>query len=141
MATTSITFRVDNDRILFLKKLADEEGTTLNALVNTILKSYLEWEFISAKAGFAPTQKCVLRALFEKMTEQELNELAIKAANDFRDRVLLTYGKIDLDTILSLTSIRAKRSGFVLREFIDEGPTPATGATINSNCLSRRWVL
>jgi hypothetical protein len=114
---SSITFRVDDDNINKLRKLADDEGMSLNTLVNRILDSYLEWEFIAPKVGFAPMQKSVLKDLFDYVPEERLKEIAIKAADSFEDELLIMCGKVDLDAVLSITKNRVKRSGFVLREF------------------------
>jgi antitoxin component of RelBE/YafQ-DinJ toxin-antitoxin module len=114
---SSITFRINDDSIDKLRKLAEEEGMSLNTLVNRILDSYLEWEFIAPRVGFAPMQKSVLKALFDRVPEDQLKEIAIRAADSFEDELLLMHGKVDLEAVLSLTKNRVRRSGFTLREF------------------------
>lgn len=116
----SITFRIDDNNVESLRKLANEEGISLNTLVNQILTSYLEWEFIAAKAGFAPMQKSVLKDLFDKLSEEDLKAIATRAADNLEDLLLMMCGKVDLDAVLSLTKNRVKRSGFTLREFDNE---------------------
>jgi predicted transcriptional regulator len=121
MVTTSITFRLDDDKIHSLRKLTEAKNVNMSTLVKYILSSYLEREFIYAKEEdeFVPTHKSVLRALFEKMSDEELRVMAVISANHFRDSALLNYGKFDMDDILSLTASRANRSGFTLRIFND----------------------
>ncbi len=114
---SSITFRINDESIDKLRKLAEEEGMSLNTLVNRILESYLEWEFIAPRVGFAPMQKSVLKALFDRVPEDQLKEIAIEAADSFEDELLLMHGKVDLEAVLSLTKNRVRRSGFTLREF------------------------
>jgi hypothetical protein len=114
---SSITFRVDDNNIDELRKLADEEGMSLNTLINRILESYLEWEFIAPRVGFAPMQKSVLKDLFDHVPEEKLKEIATRAADSFEDELLMMHGKVDLDAVLSITKNRVKRSGFTLREF------------------------
>jgi hypothetical protein len=116
----SITFRIDDSDVESLRKLASEEGISLNTLVNQILTSYLEWEFIASKAGFAPMQKSVLKDLFDRLSEEELKDIATRAADSLEDLLLLMCGKVDLDAVLSLTKNRIKKSGFALREFDNE---------------------
>ncbi|AIC16175.1 hypothetical protein NVIE_019170 [Nitrososphaera viennensis EN76] len=118
MTTTSITFRIDDNQIERLRKLADEQRISLNTLITHILDSYLEFEFIAPKVGFAPMQKSVLKDLFEAVPDEEkIKQIAIKAADDLIDSILIIYGKVDLDSVLSLISSRVRRSGFTLREF------------------------
>lgn len=120
---TSITFRLDDDKIHSLRRrLAEDENVSLNTFVNYLLSSYLEWDLISAKEAefFAPANKSVLRALFEKMSDEELRIMAVISANRFKDTAVLNnYSKCDMEDILSLTASRAKRSGFNLRIFDD----------------------
>jgi hypothetical protein len=70
MPNSSITFRIDDDQIERLRKLADEEGISLNTLVTRVLGSFLEFEFIAPKVGFSPMQKSVLKDLFEAVPEE-----------------------------------------------------------------------
>jgi hypothetical protein len=119
----SVTFRIDDNDVESLRKLAAEERISLNTLVNQILSSYLEWEFIAAKAGFAPMQKSVLKDLFDKLSEEDLKEIAIRAADSLQDLLLMMCGKVDLDAVILLTKNRVKRSGFTLREFDGEEGT------------------
>ncbi|UVS68132.1 hypothetical protein [Nitrososphaera viennensis] len=98
--------------------MADEQRISLNTLITHILDSYLEFEFIAPKVGFAPMQKSVLKDLFEAVPDEEkIKQIAIKAADDLIDSILIIYGKVDLDSVLSLISSRVRRSGFTLREF------------------------
>lgn len=121
MVTTSITFRLDDDKIHSLRKLTEAKNVSMSTLVKYILSSYLEREFICAKEEdeFVPAHKSVLRALFEKMSDEELRVMAVISANHLRDSALLNYGKFDIDDILSLTASRANRSGFTLSIFND----------------------
>jgi hypothetical protein len=116
---SSITFRLKNQTIGALKKQSEEEGISLNNLVTKVLDSYLEWECVAPKVGFIPMQKFVLRKLFDSLSEESIKDIAIAAADIFKDEVLMMRGKVDLDAILSLTKGRVKRSGFGLSIFDD----------------------
>src|SRR5690349_9858247 len=125
VVTTGITFHLDNDKIVGLRKLADNKNVSLDTLVEHLLSSYLGWDLLSAKEEpegeiAAPAHKSVLKALFEKLSDEELRVLAVMSANQFRNLALLNkLGKFDIGDILSLTASRAKRSGFALRIFND----------------------
>lgn len=126
MPNSSITFRIEDDQIERLRKLADEERVSLNTLVARVLGSFLEFEFIAPKVGFAPMQKTVLKDLFEAVPEERIKEIAIKAADDLEDSLLMIYGKVDLDAVLSLIASRVRRSGFTLRAFESGGEQKTT---------------
>jgi hypothetical protein len=116
-SNSSITFRLKDQAIDDLKKRSEEEGLSLNNLVNKVLDSYLEWECFAAKVGFIPMQKSVLRNLFDSLSEGQIREIAIAAADSFEDELLMMRGKVDLDSVLSVTKGRMKRSGFSLSVF------------------------
>ncbi len=118
-SNSSITFRLKDQAIDDLKKRSEEEGLSLNNLVNKVLDSYLEWECFAAKVGFIPMQKSVLRNLLDSLSEGQIKEIAIAAADSFEDELLMMRGKVDLDSVLSVTKGRMKRSGFALSVFDD----------------------
>lgn len=64
-------------------------------------------------------QKQVLKDLFDRASEEEIKEIATRAADNFENEVMMLYGKVDLETVISFTKNRVKRSGFTLREFDD----------------------
>lgn len=143
--TSSITFRIDNDEIESLRRLAQEEQISINALVCRVLRSYLEWESFAVKADLAPMQKCILRDLFNIASDEELEEIATKAADNLNDTLLMMYGKFDLDAALQFTASRAKRSGFTLRKFDDDNSNDEYGQRTRSNMMdeyrAKQWVL
>ena len=116
---SSITFRLKDRTIDDLKKQSEEEGVSLNNLVNKVLDSYLEWECFAPKVGFVSIQKSVLRELFDSLSEEWIKKIAISAADSFEDELLVMRGKVDLDAVLSLTKGRVKQSGCALSVFDD----------------------
>lgn len=116
----SITFRINTDDLEQLKALASNDQVSLNTLVSQILRSYLEWDRSEAKAGNAIImQKRILKAIFDFMPENELEKIAVEAADNSKDELLIMAGNVDLDTTLAIIARRAKRSGFILRDFSD----------------------
>jgi hypothetical protein len=58
--TETITFRLDNDTLEKIRNVAKSENTSLNALVNRILESYIEWDLDAPNAGWALMPKLFL---------------------------------------------------------------------------------
>jgi hypothetical protein len=116
----SVTIQVDEETALNLTRLAEEEGISLESLLRNVLRSYIAWNLVAAKARLAAIPKSALKVFLEELSNKQLEELAIKTADDFRDIILQTYGGIDLDIILSLTEERARRSGFIFKVFGDD---------------------
>lgn len=53
----SITFRVDKDALNKIKFESSTKDINLNALVNQILKRYVEWDAFESKVGLVPLSK------------------------------------------------------------------------------------
>lgn len=66
------TFRFSEDLMCSLENEAKEEGTTVNALVGTVITQHLEWEIKARRFGYTPIYKPLLRALIEKLDEESL---------------------------------------------------------------------
>ena len=66
-------------------------------------------------------QKQVLKDLFDRASEEEeIKEIATRAADNFENEIMMLYGMVDLERVITFIKNRVKRSGFVLREFDDE---------------------
>jgi hypothetical protein len=78
------------------------------------------WSLVAAKAGSAAIPKSALKVFLEELSDTQLEGLATKTANEFRDLVVQIYGEIDLGIILSITEERARRSGFIFKVFGDD---------------------
>lgn len=115
--SSSVTFRINDKKLEALRNIADEKHISLNTLVNNILDNFVEWEYHAPRVGFVPMQKTVLKDLFDATPDETIIKIAIKAADNFRDELLMIYGKVDLESMVSFTKNRITRSGFVLREF------------------------
>jgi hypothetical protein len=113
----SITFRISGDILLALRQLSQEEGMSLNTLVNNVLRSYIDWESIAVKAGFGVFQKEVVRQAINALDEPTLTSIAANTADAYKDMLLLMKGSLDLDSFISIVKDRSKRAGFNLREF------------------------
>jgi predicted HicB family RNase H-like nuclease len=57
--TRSITFRLDSSVIDEIQREADQKETSLNVLVNQVLKRYTEWDRYESKIGMMPVPKLI----------------------------------------------------------------------------------
>lgn len=116
----SVTFRIDSRKLETLRADAEENQISLNTLVNQVLTNYIEWDMVAAKAGYAVFQKDALKELFNATNEETLKRIASQSASSSKDMLLLMMGDYSLDVYLSLVKNRARKSGFILREYRDE---------------------
>ncbi len=106
-----MTFRVDEGILNVLKEESGRKDISLNTLVNHVLKHYVEWDMYAAKAGMIPLARPVVSALFDKMTPQEVIELASRVGHGaIHDIALFMNTRMDLQSFLSWFEIRMKNS-------------------------------
>jgi hypothetical protein len=107
--TETITFRLDNDTLEKIRNVAKSENTSLNALVNRILESYIEWALMP---------KLFLIELIKEVDKDKISKIMSKLSKTMsKEMDLYMKGKHNLDTWLSMIRGRCERSGFNLKEF------------------------
>jgi predicted DNA binding CopG/RHH family protein len=131
----SITFRIESRKLEALRNDAEEKQVSLNTLVNQILTNYIEWDMIAAKAGYVILQKDVLRELFGSTDAETLKRIAAHSVSSSKDTLLLMMGDYNLDVYLSLVKNRAKKSGFIYREYREE----KTRKIVIQHDMGRHW--
>jgi hypothetical protein len=110
-----MTFRIDESILNVLKEESERKDISLNTLVNHVLKQYVDWDMYAAKAGMIPIAKPVVSALFDKMTPQEIIELASKVGQSaIHDIALFMKSRMDLPSFLSWFEMRMKNSSIEL---------------------------
>jgi len=116
--TETITFRLDNDTLEKIRNVATSENTSLNALVNRILESYIEWDLDAPHAGWAIMPKLFLIELIKEVDNDKISKIMSKLSKTMsKEMDLYMKGKHNLDTWLSMIRGRCERSGFNLKEF------------------------
>jgi hypothetical protein len=109
--TTTITFRIDSNVMNKIYSKAEQEGITLNTLINQILKRYVEWDMYEGKAGMVPINKLVLKKLFQGLSEEEVINMSRDIAKIAVYNTALFMkgkGKLDGDSFVSWFLSRMK---------------------------------
>ena len=118
--TESVSLRLDKNTWNKLKKSANKQKMSPNALVSQILDSHIEWEMDAVAAGWATMPKLFLIELFKMIDKAEMEKiitrLSVRMAKDIN---LYMRGKHDLDSWLSILKARSERSGFNWTEYDD----------------------
>ncbi len=115
--TRSITFRLESSIIEELQFEADYRETSLNVLINQILRRYSNWERYENRIGMIPIPKIILSSLMDqimkigsengiedivKHRELIIKELANTAFIFLKDSVLLIKKNYGLASILQI---------------------------------------
>jgi len=66
------TLRFSESLARSLQKEADDEGTTVNALANSILSGYFEWDKKAREFGFISLHKSIFKSLIEELDDKTL---------------------------------------------------------------------
>jgi hypothetical protein len=137
-STKSITFRLDYSIIKELETEAEQQETSLNVLINQVLRRYSEWDRYENKIGMMPVPKVMLSTLIEKAVEigkqnglgekgikpyrqQIARESAKAALAMMKDSVLLMKKQYNLWTVLGVLQEYMKVSGINSDHKIEAG--------------------
>jgi hypothetical protein len=109
--TTNITTRIDVDTLRELQDEAKRSGIALSSLTKQILTNYAKWDKFASKAGMIPVAKGVISEAFDRLSEEEVVQLATSVGkNALSDIILFMKGKIDLDSLFSWLELWLKRN-------------------------------
>lgn len=94
----SITFRLDSITIDELQREADQNQTSLNVLVNQVLKRYTNWDSYENRIGMMPVPKVMLTSLIDKAIDTaKKNGIKEEAIGPFRDQLIKEAAKVAFD--------------------------------------------
>lgn len=77
MATRSVTrtIRIDEEADKFLQGFAQEEGVSVNFLINRALRKYVQWDTYADKFGMVSLPGSLVAKIMDLLTEEEAREL------------------------------------------------------------------
>lgn len=136
--TKSMTFRLDQTVLDELQREADHNETSLNVLVNQILRRYKEWGRYEVKTGMMPVPKVMLTSLMNnamnhaekaglkeaeiaKYRDEMIKEAARIAFSVMKDSVLLMKQSYNLWTVLNVLQEYMRVSGIASDHRIETG--------------------
>jgi hypothetical protein len=110
--TEGITFRVPSSSLHQLREESKKKQVSLNTLVNQILKEHLDWHTYAAQARLHHVPKSSMSRIVDKLTEEELSELAVTIAKDFVDVGLLLRGEFTISSFINIVENWSRVSSF-----------------------------
>lgn len=115
--TRSITFRLESTIIEELQAEAEYRETSLNVLINQVLRRYSNWERYENKMGMLPIPKVILSSLMDEIMRigkekgiediiafrtAIIKELSLTAFTFLKDSVLLMKKNYNIKTVLEV---------------------------------------
>jgi hypothetical protein len=121
----NISFRLPKVLLDQLRLEAEERNTTLNALINQIIDSYVNFALNAPKAGLLPVHRFSQALLLDGYSEDHIKEKAKCLMKAIRvDTPLVIRGKYDFEAVLDNYCYWLKTSCFKYRHSKDaEGNT------------------
>ena len=120
--TVTMTFRIEESMMAQLRAESDKREVSLNTFVNQILKRFVEWDMYEPKVGMIPIARPIVHTLFEKMSEEEIVEMARKVGKGaVHDIALFMKSRMDLDSFLSWFETRMKNSSIEFSHAAKDG--------------------
>jgi hypothetical protein len=99
--TETITFRLPSSLIDELRRDAELEDVSLNALVTRIFSNHIQWERYERKVGLLPMTKPFLKEVLNQMTDEQIIHLAYKIEKEsFKGILRFMKENIELDDFM-----------------------------------------
>jgi len=103
------TIRLPESSTLSLKKEAAEKGVTFNALVNSILGQYVNWQRGAEEFGFVWVHKLYYERLIEEADEETLVRLGREVVfNTWKEMAEFWFEDSSPDKMLELLTLRSR---------------------------------
>jgi hypothetical protein len=120
--TTLRTFRFTEELVHALEAEAEEQGTTVNALVSSILSKHAEWDSKAAKFGFVLVYKPIFMELLQGMDNGSLDRVGRTVVPAmWKEMASFWFGDSSENKILDLLSMRSRHLPYIQTEVKKEG--------------------
>ena len=116
------TIRIPKELDDLLQKDAKTRGSTVNALVSSIMRKYAEWDRYTRMFPYISIPSSLFRALLDMTDENMWAMLAERVAVELTNQVMLFwFKKVSLEDNLKLLAIESEYSGQREVEIENEG--------------------
>jgi hypothetical protein len=117
-ATEGITFRIPSSSINQLREESKKKQVSLNALVNQIIREHLDWHTYAAPAGYYYVPRSTMSLVLNKLSEDEISEIASIIAKRIMDTGLLLRGEFTLSSFLNILENWSRISSFAYKHAV-----------------------
>jgi len=117
--TEGITFRIPTNSISRLREESRKKQVSLNTLVNQIIKEHLDYHTLAAQAGLFYISRSTVSVILDKLTEEQISEIAVPIAIKNEDIGLLLRGEFTLSTFLNIIENWSRVTSFPYKHEIN----------------------
>ncbi len=117
--TVNLSCRIEKDVYDVLNKEAKEKGISLNSLVNSMAKKFINWEIYSAEIKLVALSKKTLENIIDILDDQTMQQIAKNVGGDvIRELVFLSFNEMNFENLIQALVLNATRFGTVKHEII-----------------------
>lgn len=115
-----MTIRCPNKYIYTLKEEAEQNNSSLNKLLITLVKQHVEWNNKAAKAGFICCTRWLIIDIISKLSEGEIVKIAKTEADRLKQAILLLRREYTIISALDVLKSWSQISGFSYNIEVDD---------------------
>lgn len=105
-----------------LEAEVQEQGTSLSALVSSILVRHVEWDVKAAKFGFIPAYKPIFMGAIQMLDDESLDKMGRTVLPImWKEMASFWFQDSSVDRILDLLSMRSRYLSYIQTEVKREG--------------------
>ena len=136
--TESVTLRFEKNLVDKLRKEAKEKQISLNSLMGQIAIQHLDWHAHSIKAGFITVRKNKIIKMLEKLSENEVIEIAeYVSKRESKDFVMMLRNEYNITSALDVIETWIKIAGYSYRHDV----RGSEHSYIIHHDMGRKWSL
>ncbi|MDH5431863.1 MAG: hypothetical protein OEW78_08305 [Nitrosopumilus sp.] len=111
--TSSISFRINEEYEKVLRKIAEENKTSLNTLANQIFGNYVEFELYAKKFGTLQMSTDTFRRMLDVMDENNIIDIATRCGSqEIKEFILFKWKEISSRTVTDFIKIYFDLCGY-----------------------------
>ena len=115
-SSVSTTTRIPSDIYDKIEFEAEANNSNISTVIVNILRKHTTWDRFVGDIGFMYMQKPLLRALFDKLSEKEMTNLAKTIGySRSRDAILFINGKFNMPGIIKVVKLWLTSSNIPIR--------------------------
>src|SRR4029077_12111787 len=97
------TVRLEDGLDRAIQAKAKEANTSVNSLVNRLIRKYIDWDLPGEKFGLGPVSSSLVNRLFDGIDDESAYELGRSVAHEFYEPyATYFFGELTLETSLQL---------------------------------------
>lgn len=134
----NITFRLDTSTLRRLRDDAEEKSASVNSIAQGIFATHYDWTSSASKAGMIPVHKMMLTMILDRLTQDDIKEIALLFADvRVKDMTLILKKDYSLTSFLEVLGMWMKQADITFQK----NATREAFAYTISHEMGRKWSL